>query len=120
MIATSARMPSTLNQRAAQWFANLNMVHVVVSYMRGPRQPLYLVGRAHLGTCPILPRSNGVGLIVALVSLGGLSTFGLVADPAAVPDLGFFSAALRSVCADLCGEATARAAAVSGLRVEQN
>ena len=102
VIATSARMPWTLNQQVARWFGNLNRVHVVVSYMRGPRQSLYLAGRSHLGTCPILPRSNGVGLLVGLVSLGGVSTFGLVADPAAVPDLEFLSTAIGRACTELC------------------
>lgn len=102
VIATSARMPWTLNQQVARWFGNLNTVHVVVSYMRGPRQSLYLAGRSHLGTCPILPRSNGVGLLVGLVSLGGVSTFGLVADPAAVPDLEFLSTAIGRACTELC------------------
>ncbi len=101
LIASGPQLPGTINQTLARWFGAQNLVHTVVSYMRGPRRPLYLAGRAHLGTCPILPRSNGVGLLFGVLSLGGITNFGLVADPAAVPDLEFLAAAVRQVCREL-------------------
>ena len=101
VVASTPPLPGTLNRSVARWFGDQNFVHAVVSYIRGPRQPLYLAGRAHRGTCPILPRSNGVGVLFGALSLGGITTFGVVADPAAVPELDFLAAALRSVCAEL-------------------
>ncbi|MEV0290709.1 wax ester/triacylglycerol synthase domain-containing protein [Kribbella sp. NPDC050820] len=101
LIASGPSLPGPVNQTLARWFGAQNLVHAVVSYMRGPRRPLYLAGRAHLGTCPILPRSNGVGLLFGVVSLGGTTNFGLVADPLAVPDLEFLAAALRHVGREL-------------------
>lgn len=101
LIASGPPLPGTVNQTLARWFGDLNLVHAVVSYMRGPRRPLYLAGRSHLGTCPILPRSNGVGLLFGVVSLGGITNFGLVADPLAVPDLEFLAAAVHHVGREL-------------------
>jgi diacylglycerol O-acyltransferase / wax synthase len=103
LIASTARMPSTLNQSVAQWFGQQNFVHAVVSYMRGPRRSLFLAGRAHRSTCPILPRSDGVGLLFGVLSMGGTTTFGLVADPAAVPELDFLVTSVRRISSDLAG-----------------
>lgn len=101
LIASGPPLPGPVNQSLARWFGAQNLVHAVVSYMRGPRRPLYLAGRAHLGTCPVLPRSDGVGLLAGVVSLGGVTTFGLVADPLAVPELEFLAGAIGPVGREL-------------------
>jgi hypothetical protein len=69
--------------------------------MRGPQRPLFLAGRAHRGSYPILPRSSGIGLLIGVLHLGGVAAIGLVADPRAVPDLGYLTAALRDAAAAL-------------------
>jgi WS/DGAT/MGAT family acyltransferase len=94
MIDMADRMPEAVNRASARWLNDRSFVHAVVSYMRGPRRPMYLAGRSHLGTYPILPRSNGIGLLIGVMHLGGVAAVGLVADPRSVPDLAYLSSAL--------------------------
>lgn len=100
-ISAGPRLPTAMNQAIARWFGAQQYVHAIVSYMRGPRQPLFLAGRSHLGTCPILPRSDGVGALFGVVSIGGVTTFGIVADSGAIPELEFLATAIERSLADL-------------------
>ena len=49
----------------------------------------------------LLPRSDGVGALFGVVSIGGVTTFGIVADTGAVPELEFLATAIERSLADL-------------------
>ncbi len=102
-ISAGPRMPTAMNQAIARWFGAQQYVHAIVSYMRGPRQALFLAGRSHLGTCPILPRSDGVGALFGVLSLGGVTSFGIVADTGAIPELQFLATSIERAVAGLGG-----------------
>jgi hypothetical protein len=68
--------------------------NLVVTNVPGPAQPLYVLGTKLQALAPAVNLSAGCGLGVALASYAGQLSFGLIADPHLVPDLGAFADAL--------------------------
>jgi hypothetical protein len=58
----------------------------VVSNIRGPRQPLYLLGRRVYAAYPAVPLVQGHGLSVGVLSYCGVLHVGVYACPTVVPD----------------------------------
>jgi diacylglycerol O-acyltransferase len=59
----------------------------VVTNVRGPQLPLYLLGSRMLETYPVVPLLDGLGLGIALFSYDGKLCWGFHADWDLVPDL---------------------------------
>jgi WS/DGAT/MGAT family acyltransferase len=81
---------SIVRVQSVQRFFNLSLTN-----MRGPEQPLYLLGRRAVEIVAIPPLSANAGLIVAAFSYAGSMTLGLLSDPKLVPDLGTIAEAME-------------------------
>jgi diacylglycerol O-acyltransferase / wax synthase len=77
------------------------LVQTVVTNVPGPRQPLYVLGRKMTALHPYVPIGDQARLTVAIVSYRDTFTFGLTADPDAVPDLDVFAGAIGRALAEL-------------------
>ena len=68
--------------------------NLVVTNIPGPPRALHVLGAELKALAPAVNLSEGLGLGVALASYAGQLTFGFIADPHRVPDLGAFADAL--------------------------
>jgi WS/DGAT/MGAT family acyltransferase len=68
--------------------------NLVVTNVPGPPQPLHVLGAELQALAPAVNLTEGSGLGVALASYAGQLTFGCIADPHRVPDLGAFADAI--------------------------
>jgi WS/DGAT/MGAT family acyltransferase len=69
--------------------------NMIVTNVRGPEAPLYMVGAKLLGMYPVVPLLPRTGLGVALFSYDGRLCWGFAADQDLVPDLAAFVRAIR-------------------------
>lgn len=82
--------------QSVQRFFNVCMTNVP-----GPARPLYLAGRRIVDLIPLTPLSANAALLVAAISYAGEVTFGLVADPDAVPDLAVIAEGIEKSLVEL-------------------
>ncbi len=75
--------------------------NVIITNIRGPQVPLYMLDSPMLEVHPTLPLFRNQALSVAVFSYAGRIYWGLTADRAAVPDLDELGHALRSEIAAL-------------------
>ncbi len=61
--------------------------NLIVTNVRGPDTPVYLLGARMLGMMPFLPLFDRQGLGVAVTSLDGEVTIGLIGDRGLLPDI---------------------------------
>jgi WS/DGAT/MGAT family acyltransferase len=61
--------------------------NLVATHVRGPSQPLYMLGAELESMLPLVPLMDGQGLSVAMLTLNGRLGYGLLADWDRVPDL---------------------------------
>jgi diacylglycerol O-acyltransferase len=88
--------------RAGVMLANVARPHnLIVTNVRGPDMPVYLLGARMLGMMPFLPLFDHQGLGVAVTSLCGEVTFGLVGDRDLLPDLALLANHLEEASASL-------------------
>jgi diacylglycerol O-acyltransferase len=91
------------------------LVQTVTTNVPGPPVPLYLLGRKLVRLHPYVPIGNSVHISVAILSYTGRLSFGITADPEAVPDLNVLTRGIRRGLAELEeAAAAARAAAADG------
>jgi len=76
-------------------------VNTLVTNVRGPDFPLYLLGAEMLECYPQAPLLEGMGLAIGVLSYNGRICFGLNADYDRVPDLADFTRLLRRSFASL-------------------
>jgi WS/DGAT/MGAT family acyltransferase len=79
----------------------LRPYNLIVTNVRGPELPLYLLGARLREFYPLLPLFEGQGLAVAALSYLGRLYFGLTADWDQLPDLERLGAALESSLGEL-------------------
>jgi diacylglycerol O-acyltransferase len=79
--------PPSVNAAVARLAAKQDFVNVVISYMRGPRRPIYLAGARHVVTYPLLPLAERLALFIGAVDIAGDIGIGLTGDARAVGDL---------------------------------
>jgi diacylglycerol O-acyltransferase / wax synthase len=89
MLEGMNRLPAGSIAAAARSVSGSGAVDLVVSYMRGSREPQWSAGLPHVATHPMLPVGPFIRLMVGAVSLGGVLGLGVTADQAAVPELDF-------------------------------
>ena len=91
------------------------LVQTVTTNVPGPPIPLYLLGRKLVRLHPYVPIGDSVHISVAIISYIGRLSFGITADPDAVPDLNVLTRGIRRGLAELDdAAAAARAAAGDG------
>jgi diacylglycerol O-acyltransferase / wax synthase len=64
------------------------LYNVTISYVMGPRKPLYFAGARMLASYPLGPIAEGMGLNITVFSYGPDVDFGLVAARTLLPDVG--------------------------------
>jgi diacylglycerol O-acyltransferase len=89
-------LPAGLVAILSQTAARTEGIDAIVSYVRGPRTPLWLSGYEHLGTYSTLPTSAAVPLAFGVVGLGGRVTFSLAGADGVYPELEFLAGGLRA------------------------
>ena len=77
-------------------------VSVATADVPGPEHPAYFCGARVLEVFPVLPLVANVTVGVGALSYAGQFNITVVADPAAVPDLGVFAANARNELRALC------------------
>lgn len=80
-------------------------INMIVTNVRGPQFPLYMLGATLLELHPLVPLLDGTGLGIALMSYDGRIHVGLNADYDMVPDLGTFTALFAQAFMTLADEA---------------
>ena len=97
------------------------LVQTVTTNVPGPPIPLYLLGRKLVRLHPYVPIGDSVHISVAIISYTGRLSFGITADPDAVPDLDVLTRGVRRGLAELEeAAAAARAAAADGRPAAQD
>lgn len=99
-------LPLAVSRRVLEWTAPLRSApfltaNMVCTNVPGPPVPLYGLGHRLLAHYPIVPLGFETGLNCALFTYDGVLYAGLLADAAAVPDVGPLTAHLRSAYNDL-------------------
>jgi WS/DGAT/MGAT family acyltransferase len=73
--------------RLLRWFINhQRLIHTFVTNVRGPTEPLSLLGHPVQEIVPIAVSTGNVGITFDVLSYAGQLTVTVVADPAIVPD----------------------------------
>jgi WS/DGAT/MGAT family acyltransferase len=98
--------PVLLGPTAAINFST-RLFNLLVTNFPGPQLPFYVLGRELTGIYPVGFLARRHGLAIAILSYNGRIGFGVLADPAAVPD----AARLTELLADSLAELRAAAAA---------
>jgi WS/DGAT/MGAT family acyltransferase len=90
-----------LVQAGVQVAATLHPYNLIVTNVRGPQHPLYLLGSRMLGIFPQLPLFDHQGLGVAVLSYDGKINWGLMGDWDLLPDIYSFAGAVDASFAEL-------------------
>jgi WS/DGAT/MGAT family acyltransferase len=77
------------------------LYNVTVSYVMGPRKPLYFAGARMLASYPLGPIAEGMGLNITVFSYGPDVDFGLVAARTLLPDVAEIAERIRASTAEL-------------------
>lgn len=101
LIEMSDRASPALGSTIARLLAKAEFVDIVVSFMRGPRWPLYFSGARLDAIVPVLPLGKGIAAMVGVANLGGSWAWSVTADPGRVPAPGFVVAQVKRALAGL-------------------
>jgi diacylglycerol O-acyltransferase len=101
--------PPSVLAATARLLSTRRLANLAVTNMRGPSEPLRMLGRKVTGTYCSAPLSQGQALNIATVSYDGKLGFGLTADFDGVPDLDNLADDLERSLRSLTGLGTARA-----------
>ena len=103
MHALGAWAPPRMHGLFARFSYRGAWFNLIVSNVPGVRHPRTLGGRPVVAAYPVIPLVPGVGLTVASMRWNDRTTFGFVADPAAVGDLDKLAAGVLGLITDLAG-----------------
>jgi WS/DGAT/MGAT family acyltransferase len=90
-----------LVQAGVQVAATLHPYNLIVTNVKGPQHPLYLLGARMLGIFPQLPLFDHQGLGVAVLSYDGKIHWGLTGDWDLLPDIYSFAGAVDASLEEL-------------------
>lgn len=79
-------LPNPVHEMALRITSRLRFAHLIVSDIRGLREPMFLLGRRITACYPMMPLAAQVGLSIAALSADGVMAVGITADPGLVPD----------------------------------
>lgn len=80
-------MPVPVKDAAARLAASPRTSNLTISNVPGPRMPVYLLGCELLEAAPVIPITDGHALSVGIFTLQDRITFGVYADPTALPEV---------------------------------
>ncbi len=104
---------SRLLAQASRSLSSGAAVHLTVTNVPGPQEPLYLKGARLLEAFGNVPLRRNGGLGLAVISYEGRISFGLNADFDLVPDLEVFTEALKDSFEELAREASRRGRSIA-------
>jgi WS/DGAT/MGAT family acyltransferase len=96
-------LPAALLRRYPKWMRKQNLVHLTITNVPGPNQPLRLGGLEVLRIEPIVPLQNRVTIGVGALSYAGILTIGICVDPAWVGEHDLLVEGIRACMDDLAG-----------------
>ncbi|MET0831586.1 MAG: WS/DGAT domain-containing protein [Acidimicrobiia bacterium] len=97
------RVPDWLVATASRVIRGPGLVDLLVTYVRGPRQPLWLSGFPHVSTHPVMPLGPFINVMVGGANLGGRVGLSVTADRAALPELDFLLHRMERAALSLAG-----------------
>lgn len=101
-------LPGALQAPFVRYASSARMYNLVVSNVRGPRFPVYLLGAECVEVLPVIPLSEGHALSIGVFSMRDRLCFGGYADPSALPNAGELQGALASSAAELAEHSARR------------
>ncbi len=101
LLAMSDHLPMRLTKFVTAAVSAQPFVDVVVSYMRGPKRALFLGGRRHLVTFPVLPLGRGIAMMAGITHLGDRWGCSLTTDPGRIELPAFALSGLRRAAESL-------------------
>ncbi len=100
LIEAAGRLPHPMHETVVRMVARMPYANLVLSDVPGPDEPLYLLGHRITACHPMIPLPPEIGLSIATVSMGGVMSVGVVADPGLVPDVSRLARAIERVIPD--------------------
>lgn len=100
LIEAAGWLPNPLHEIVVRMVGGSQFANLVLSDVPGPDEPPYLVGNRITACYPMIPLPPGIGLSIATVSMGGVMSVGVVADPGLVPDVSRLARAIERVIPD--------------------
>lgn len=99
-IHSVALLPNPVHELVLRITSKLRFAHLVLSDVRGLREPLFLLGRRITACYPMMPLSSEVGLAIAAVSMDRVMGVGITVDPSLVPEPWRLARAIERSLAD--------------------
>jgi diacylglycerol O-acyltransferase len=99
-IHSVALLPNPLHELVLRLTSKVRFAHLILSDVRGLREPLFLLGRRIEACYPMMPLSSEVGLAIAAVSMDRLMGVGITVDPSLVPQPWRLARAIERSLAD--------------------
>jgi WS/DGAT/MGAT family acyltransferase len=100
-LAFAALSPRPLRRLAAHAVASRRMYNLAVSFIPGPRLPVYLLGCRVRAIFPVVPLADDHALSIGVCSVGLDACFGLYADRETLPDADRLAADLDAAVDEL-------------------
>ncbi len=100
LIEAAGWLPNPLHETVVRMVGGMQYANLVLSDVPGPDEPMYLLGNRITACYPMIPLPPGIGLSIATVSMGGVMSVGVVADPGLVPDVSRLARAIEHVIPD--------------------
>ena len=100
LIEAAGWLPNPMHETVVRIVANTQYANLVMSDVPGPDEPMYLLGHRIAACYPMIPLPPCIGLSIATVSMGGVMSVGIVADPGLVPDVSLLARAIERVIPD--------------------
>jgi diacylglycerol O-acyltransferase len=100
LIEAAGLLPNPLHEMFVRMVGGMPFANLVLSDVPGPDEPMYLLGRRIAACYPMIPLPAGIGLSIATVSMGGVMSVGIVADPGLVPNAARLARAIEHVIPD--------------------
>lgn len=97
LIEAAGLLPNPLHEMVVRIVGGMPFANLVLSDVPGPDEPMYLLGRRIAACYPMIPLPTGIGLSIATVSMGGVMSVGIVADPGLVPEASRLARAIEHV-----------------------
>lgn len=95
LIEAAGWLPHPVHETVVRMVAGMPYANLVLSDVPGPDEPLYLLGHRITACHPMIPLPPGIGLSIATVSMSGVMSVGVVADPGLVPDVSRLARAIE-------------------------
>ncbi|MBA3419259.1 MAG: DUF1298 domain-containing protein [Geodermatophilaceae bacterium] len=102
-IHAGERVPAPVYAAAVPLAARTSSTNLLVTFMRGPRNPMTIGGATLRAAYASLPLGRRLALLAGILDMGGIMAFSFTADPHAVPDVELLPSNCAAVLHELQG-----------------